>query len=125
MKDLKALKDLVDALKNAEVEEKMKKAEKKVIISIDENATDDCGCVGVELCNVNNEAELALASGAILATCLEKAGEENFERTLLLIFFLATKVFKSSPEETLKNESECLQMLDKIFGLKKKEDKED
>ena len=100
----------------------MKNAEKKVIISIDENATEDCGCVGVELCNVNNEAELTMASGAMLATCLEKAGEENFERTLLLVIFLATKVFKSSPEETLKNEEECLKMLDELFGKDKEED---
>ena len=57
-----------------------------------------------------------------VARHLEKAGEETFERALLLVIFLATKVFKSSPEETLKNEEECLKMLDELFGKDKEED---
>lgn len=125
MKDLKALKDLIDVLKNGETERKVRNSDKKVIVSIDNNVTDDCGCVGVELCNIDRGAELAFASAALLATCLESTVKGKEEQTLLLIILLATKVFTKSPEEAIANQEEILETVEKMFGSDKEQDKED
>ena len=118
MKEFKGLKELVEMLERAEMEKKVSESEKKVVISIDEHATSECGCVGVELQNIEHGADLALAAAALLSTCMEKTVKGKEAETLTLIIFLATEVFAHSKTEqdAIDNSDESLKKLEALFG---------
>jgi hypothetical protein len=126
-KELKDFMELVDILKEqSEHEKKVKQADKKIIISIDDNATDDCGCIGIQLQNVDRGAELALATASLIATCLDHAVKGKEAETVTLILMLALEVFKhsNSPEEAREHQEEDLQKLKDFLDMINKDEEE-
>ena len=126
-KELKDFMELIDILKEQhEHEKKEKQADKKVIISIDDNATSDCGCIGIELQNVNRGAELALAAASLIATCLDHTVNGKEAETVTLILMLALEVFKhsNSPEEAMAHQEEDLQKLKDFLDMINKDEEE-
>lgn len=127
-KELKDFMELVDILKEqSEREKKVKQADKKIIISIDEETTDDCGCIGIELQNVNRGAELALAAASLISTCLEHTVKGKEAETVTLILMLALEVFKhaNSPEEAMAHQEEDLQKLKDFCDMLSRQDEEE
>ena len=127
-KELKDFMELVDILKEqSEHEKKVKQADKKIIISIDEDTTDDCGCIGIQLQNVDRGAELALAAASLIATCLDHTVNGKEAETVTLILMLALEVFKhsNSPEEAREHQEEDLQKLKDFLDMLSKEDEEE
>lgn len=127
-KELKDFMELVDILKEqSEREKKVKQADKKIIISIDDDATDDCGCIGIELQNVDRGAELALAAASLISTCLDHTVKGKEAETVTLILMLALEVFKhsNSPEEAREHQEEDLQKLKDFLDMLSKEDEEE
>ena len=126
-KELKDFMELVDILKEqSEHEKKVKQADKKIIISIDDDATDDCGCIGIQLQNVNRGAELALAAASLIATCLDHTVKGKEAETVTLILMLALEVFKhsNSPEEAREHQEEDLQKLKDFLDMINKDEEE-
>lgn len=123
MKDLKGLKDLMSMLKDGAERES---AEKKVIISIDTEATEQCGAVSVKLENIDKGADLIIASAALLSTCFEYAVEGKETDALMLILFLATEVFGEhckTEQGAIEHSEEDLRKLEMLLSaLNGKED---
>ena len=127
-KELKDFMELIDILKEQhEHEKKAKQADKKIIISIDDSATEDCGCVGIQLQNLDRGAELALAAASLIATCLDHTVKGKEAETVTLILMLALEVFKhaNSPEEAMAHQEEDLQKLKDFCDMLRKEDEEE
>ena len=127
-KELKDFMELIDILKEQhEHEKKAKQADKKIIISIDDSATEDCGCVGIQLQNLDRGAELALAAASLIATCLDHTVKGKEAETVTLILMLALEVFKhaNSPEEAMAHQEEDLQKLKYFCDMLHKEDEEE
>ena len=127
-KELKDFMELIDILKEQhEHEKKAKQADKKVIISIDDNATSDCGCIGIQLQNVDRGAELALAAASLISTCLEHTVKGKEAETVTLILMLALEVFKhaNSPEEAMAHQEEDLQKLKDFCDMLSRQDEEE
>ena len=112
--------ELMNILKGkSEVEEKVKKSDKKIIISIDENVTDSLGCIGVELRNVDRGSDCCLAAASLIATCLEHAKKGKEAETITLILMLALEVFShaNTPEEVKEHEEDDLKKLQDFFEM--------
>ena len=122
-KELRDFMELLDILKEAKAK---KDGDKKIIISIDEDTTDDCGCIGIQLQNVNRGAELALAAASLISTCLEHTVKGKEAETVTLILMLALEVFKhaNSPEEAMEHQEEDLQKLKDFFQIINKDEEE-
>ena len=110
----------------AELEKKVKKSDKRIIISIDENATDTCGCVGVELQNVDRGSDLAIAAASLISTCLEHTRKGKEAETVTLILMLALEVFKhaGSLEEAEAHQEEDLEKIKDFFAMLEKKQEE-
>lgn len=127
-KELKDFMELIDILKeDSEREKKAKQADKKIIISIDDSATEDCGCIAIQLQNVDRGSELALAAASLIATCLDHTVKGKEAETVTLILMLALEVFKhaNSPEEAMAHQKEDLEKLKGFCNMLRKEDEEE
>lgn len=123
-KELKDFMELIDILKEAK---EKKDCDKKIIISIDDSATEDCGCIGIQLQNVDRGAELALAAASLISTCLDHTVKGKEAETVTLILMLALEVFKhaNSPEEAMEHQEEDLQKLKDFFDMLSRQDEEE
>ena len=114
----------------AELRKKVGASEKKIVISIDDNATDTCGCVGVELQNVDKGSDLAVAAASLIATCIEHTKKGKEAETVTLILMLALEVFShaKTKEEADAHGEEDLRKLEDLFAMfesKQEEDEEE
>ena len=128
MKDfMELLSILKDEAERTGLEEKVKESEKKVIVSIDNNASDTCGCIGVELQNIDKGSELAIAAASLIATCIEHVREGKEAETITLILMLALEVFSHSKtkEEAEAHGEEDLQKLKDFFAMLEKNQEKD
>jgi hypothetical protein len=121
------MKDFMELLNILEEAKAKKDGDKKIIISIDDNATEDCGCIGIQLQNVDRGSELALAAASLISTCLEHTVKGKEAETVTLILMLALEVFKhaNSPEEAMAHQEEDLEKLKDFFDMLRKEDEEE
>ena len=101
--------------------------DKKIIISIDDSASEDCGCIAIQLQNVDRGAELALAAASLISTCLEHTVKGKEAETVTLILMLALEVFKhaNSPEEAREHQEEDLKKLEAFFDMLRRENEEE
>ena len=111
----------------AELEEKVKESDKKIIISIDNNATDTCGCIGVELQNVDKGIDLSIAAASLIATCIEHTKKGKEAEAITLILMLALEVFSHSKtkEEAEAHSEEDLQKLKDFCDMLSRQDEEE
>jgi hypothetical protein len=123
-KEMKDFMELLDILKEAKAKED---GDKKIIISIDDSASEDCGCIAIQLQNVDRGSELALAAASLISTCLEHTVKGKEAETVTLILMLALEVFKhaNSPEEAMAHQEEDLEKLKDFFDMLRKEDEEE
>ena len=123
-KEMKDFMELLDILKEAKAKED---GDKKIIISIDDSASEDCGCIAIQLQNVDRGAELALAAASLISTCLEHTVKGKEAETVTLILMLALEVFKhaNSPEEAREHQEEDLKKLEAFFDMLRKENEEE
>ena len=121
---MKDFMELLDILKEAKAKEDV---DKKIIISIDDSATEDCGCISIQLQNVDRGSELALAAASLISTCLEHTVNGKEAETVTLILMLALEVFKhaNSPEEAMAHQEEDLEKLKGFCDMLRKEDEEE
>ena len=120
------MKDFMELLNILEEAKAKKDGDKKIIISIDDNATEDCGCIGIQLQNVDRGSELALAAASLISTCLEHTVKGKEAETVTLILMLALEVFKhaNSPEEAMAHQEEDLEKLKDFCDMLRKEEEE-
>lgn len=123
-KEMKDFMELLDILKEAKAKED---GDKKIIISIDDSASEDCGCIAIQLQNVDRGAELALAAASLISTCLEHTVKGKEAETVTLILMLALEVFKhaNSPEEAREHQEEDLKKLEAFFDMLRRENEEE
>ena len=123
-KGLEKLLERLSAInERIEAKEKVDKSDKKVVISIADNATTSCGCVGVKVENCEG-ADVAIATAALMSSLLERCKPGTEDKVILLVLLLAREIFthSSSPEEVKRHEDEDMEKLNKLFGDDDEED---